>query len=192
MSDSADPSERGSKDGERSSSHSSDEDPSDQEDPRHETLLGEDTGTDEPMEGVEPGGSTSSGPRQGMASAPQGVLPAPGSDASSPLGELLTSKLVMSSSQEELPSVEVEMILYITASDEEDFLSVGEQVYQEGAAKTKSPERPDSGTRARDGARPKVKSVISRVSRPAPRLDLLGGKDGGVPGPALHPLPHQP
>ena len=82
MSDSGDPSERGEIDGERTLSASSTEDPSDIEDPRHETLLGEDTRTDDPMEGVESVGSTSSGPREGMASAPQGVLPAPGSDAS--------------------------------------------------------------------------------------------------------------
>ena len=164
MTDSGDPSGMGSRDGERSLSCSStDEDPSDQEDPRHETVLGEDTGTDEPMEGVEAGGSTSPGPEQGMASAPLGELPAPGSEASSPLGELLNSKLVVSASQEELPAaMEVEMILSITASDKEEFLSAGEQVFQAGGTKAKSPERPD-----RDTKKPKIKSVVSRVSRRA-------------------------
>ena len=140
MSDTGDPSDGGDRDGERTQSASLTEGPSDSDDPRHETLLGEDTGTDDPMEGVEAGSSTSLGPGQGMASAPQGVLPGPRSDASSPLGELLTSKLVVSSSQEELPAVE--MILAITASDEEEFLSDGEQESQAVGPKAKSPKRP--------------------------------------------------
>ena len=85
MSSSGDPSDGGDRDGEKTLSASGTEGPSDTDDPRHETLLGEDTGTDDPMEGVEAGGSTYLGTGQGTASAPQGVLPGPRSDASSPL-----------------------------------------------------------------------------------------------------------
>ena len=115
MSDSADPSGRGSKDGENSSSHSSDGgDPSDQDDPRHESLLGRDSATEKPMEGVEASGSTSPGPKTGKASSPQGGLPAPGREASSPQGGLPTSGNAASSPQGGLPAVglEVEVFLY--------------------------------------------------------------------------------
>ena len=52
MADPADPSGRGSEDGESRLSQSSEGDPSDRDDPRHESLLGRDSATEEPMEGV--------------------------------------------------------------------------------------------------------------------------------------------
>ena len=92
-------------------------------------------------------------------------MPGPRSDESSPLGELLTSMLVLSSSQDEPP--ELEMILSITASDAEEFLSDGEQESQAVGPKARSPERPEAGTSVKEGARPRVRSVVSRVSRRA-------------------------
>ena len=66
MADPADPCGRGSKDGGNLSSHSSEGgDPSDRDDPRHESLLGRDSATEEPMEGVEASGSTSPRPKTG-------------------------------------------------------------------------------------------------------------------------------
>ena len=106
MADPADPSGRGSKDGGNLSSHSSEGgDPSDRDHPRHESLLGRDSATEEPMEGVEASGSTSPRPKTGKVSSPQGGLPAPGIE-------------------------EDDFILSINASDEEEFLSAGEQPTQ--------------------------------------------------------------
>ena len=165
MSTSGDPSDGGDGEGEKTLTASGTEGPSDSGDPRHETLLGEDTATDEPMEGVEAGSSTSLGTGQRPASAPQGVKPGPRSDESSPLGELLASQLVMGSSQDEPP--ELEMILSITASDAEEFLSDGDQATQVVGPKVKSPERPEAGTSVKEGPRQRVRSVVSRVSRRA-------------------------
>jgi len=165
MSDPPDPLDRGSTDSEGDeTSQATSGDPSGRGDPRDEELLGVDSGTEEPMEGVEVRDYAPPEPNQGRASTPQGELPDPGSRASTPQGELPGSVPVASPPEGVLLQVgtELEMVISVDSSVEDGLLTDEDPL---ALVEEESPERPNRGRSTETKGRARVRSVVSRVTR---------------------------